>query len=77
MKIAIISDTDTSLPVRSLEEFDIRQVSITIHFGEEILKACSDITDEQLVERVIKEGVLPTTAAPSPRGFFHCLPGSL
>ncbi len=69
MKIAIISDTDTSLPVRSLEEFDIRQVSITIHFGEEILKACSDITDEQLVERVIKEGVLPTTAAPSPGDF--------
>lgn len=69
MKIAIISDTDTSLPVRSLEEFDIRQVSITIHFGEETLKACSDITDEQLVERVKKEGVLPTTAAPSPGDF--------
>jgi len=69
MTIAIISDTDTSLPARSLDEFDIRQVSITIHFGEEILKACSDITDEQLVERVKKEGVLPTTAAPSPGDF--------
>jgi DegV family protein with EDD domain len=69
MKIAIISDTDTSLPVRSLEEFDIRQVSITIHFGEEILKACSDITDEQLVERVKRDGILPTTAAPSPGDF--------
>ncbi len=69
MKIAIISDTDTSLPVRSLEEFGIRQVSITIHFGEEILKACSDITDEQLVERVKREGILPTTAAPSPGDF--------
>ncbi len=69
MKIAIISDTDTSLPASTLGEFDIRQVSITIHFGEEILKACSDITDEQLVERVKKEGVLPTTAAPSPGDF--------
>lgn len=69
MKIAIISDTDTSLPASTLEEFDIRQVSITIHFGEEILKACSDITDEQLVERVKKEGALPTTAAPSPGDF--------
>ncbi len=69
MKIAIISDTDTSLPASTLGEFDIQQVSITIHFGEEILKACSDITDEQLVERVKKEGVLPTTAAPSPGDF--------
>lgn len=69
MKIAIISDTDTSLPEQSLKEFDIKQVSITIHFGEEILKACSDITDEQLVERVNREGVLPTTAAPSPGDF--------
>ncbi len=69
MAIAIISDTDTSLPQKSLDEFGIRQVSITIHFGEEILKACSDITDEELVERVNREGVLPTTAAPSPGDF--------
>jgi len=69
MSIAIISDTDTSLPASSLDEFDIIQVSITIHFGEEILKACSDITDEQLVARVEKDGILPTTAAPSPGDF--------
>jgi DegV family protein with EDD domain len=69
MAIAIISDTDTSLPASSLNEYGIRQVSITIHFGEEILKACSDITDEQLVERVKREGKLPTTAAPSPGDF--------
>ncbi|MCJ7718036.1 MAG: DegV family EDD domain-containing protein, partial [Anaerolineales bacterium] len=69
MTIAIISDTDTSLPSSSLDEYGIRQVSITIHFGEEILKACSDITDEGLVERVQREGKLPTTAAPSPGDF--------
>lgn len=69
MAIAIISDTDTSLPQESLDKFQISQVSITIHFGNEILKACSDITDEELVERVIREGVLPTTAAPSPGDF--------
>lgn len=69
MTIAIISDTDTSLPQSTLDEFGIRQVSITIHFGEEILKACSDITDEELVERVNRDKVLPTTAAPSPGDF--------
>jgi DegV family protein with EDD domain len=69
MGIAIISDTDTSLPQSSLEEYGIKQVSITIHFGEEILKACSEITDQELVDRVEREGVLPTTAAPSPGDF--------
>ncbi len=69
MTIAIISDTDTSLPEESLNENGIRQVSITIHFGEEILKACSEITDEELVARVNRDGVLPTTAAPSPGDF--------
>jgi DegV family protein with EDD domain len=69
MTIAIISDTDTSLPQASLQEWDIDQVSITIHFGEEVLKACSEITDQELVDRVERDGVLPTTAAPSPGDF--------
>ena len=69
MGIAIISDTDTSLPQSSLDEYGIKQVSITIHFGEEILKACSEITDRELVERVNREGIMPTTAAPSPGDF--------
>jgi len=69
MTIAIISDTDTSLPKSSLDEFGIRQASITIHFGEEILKANLEITDEQLIQRVNKEGKLPKTAAPSPGDF--------
>jgi len=69
MAIAIISDTDSSLPQESLDKFGIDQVSITIHFGDEMLKACAGITDEELVERVIRDGVLPTTAAPSPGDF--------
>jgi len=69
MPIAIISDTDTSLPKDRLEEYGIIQVPITIHFGEEVLSACSDITDQGLVDRVERDGVLPTTAAPSPGAF--------
>ncbi len=69
MTIAIISDSDTSLPKSSLDEFGIRQASITIHFGEEILKANLEINDEQLIQRVKQEGKLPTTAAPSPGDF--------
>ena len=71
MTIAIISDTDTSLPKSSLDEFGIRQASITIHFGEEMLKANLEINDEQFIERVNREGKLPTTAAPSPGDFVE------
>ena len=71
MTIAIISDTDTSLPQSSLDEFGIVQVPITIHFGEEVLEACSEITDQGLVDRVERDGVLPTTAAPSPGAFSN------
>lgn len=69
MSIAIISDTDTSLPESTLQEWGITQAPITIHFGEEVLDACSEITDQGLVDRVNREGVLPTTAAPSPGVF--------
>ena len=69
MTIAIISDTDTSLPQGILDEYGIRQASITIHFGEEILKDCLEINAEQLIERVNRDGILPTTAAPSPGDF--------
>jgi DegV family protein with EDD domain len=69
MTIAIISDTDTSLPQSSLDRYGIDQVPITIHFGEEVLSACSEITDQGLVDRVERDGVMPTTAAPSPGAF--------
>ena len=69
MSIAIISDTDTSLPESILQEYGILQVPITIHFGEEVLDACSGITDQELVDRVNRDGIMPTTAAPSPGAF--------
>lgn len=69
MSIAIISDTDTSLPQESLDQYGITQVPITIHFGEDVMDACSEITDRGLVERVERDGVPPTTAAPSPGAF--------
>ena len=69
MSIAIISDTDTSLPQNILDEYMIDQVPITIHFGDEVLAACDEITDQGMVDRVEQEGVVPTTAAPSPGAF--------
>jgi DegV family protein with EDD domain len=67
--IAIITDTDASLPAELANRHGIRQVSILVHFGEETLKTGEEIDDATLFARVDREGVLPTTSAPSPGQF--------
>jgi DegV family protein with EDD domain len=67
--IAIITDTDASLPTDIAARYSIRQVPINIHFGEETLGTGIEIDDAQLFARVDREGKLPTTSAPSPGQF--------
>jgi len=67
--IAIITDTDASLPAEIAARHGIRQVPIMIHFGEETLKTSEEIDDATLFARVDREGKLPTTSAPSPGQF--------
>jgi DegV family protein with EDD domain len=67
--IAIITDTDSSLPADIAARHEIWQVPITIHFGEEMYRTGKDMDDAQLFARVNREGRLPTTSAPSPGDF--------
>jgi DegV family protein with EDD domain len=69
--IAIVTDTDSSLPLDLAEVKDIRQVPINIHFGDKVFQTEIDIDDVRLFERIDKEGVLPTTSAPSPGQFVE------
>lgn len=68
-RIAIVTDSDASLPAEIAARYGIRQVPINVHFGDETLRTELDITDAQLFERVDREGVLPTTSAPAPGQF--------
>ena len=69
MTIAIITDTDSSLPPALAEKFHIQQVPISIQFGEDVFYTNVDIDDKQVFKRIDVEEKLPTTAAPSPGSF--------
>jgi DegV family protein with EDD domain len=68
-KIAIITDSDASLPADVAGEYGIRQVPITVQFGEEVFQTGIDIDDMRLFERIDRINKLPTTAAPPPGAF--------
>jgi len=68
-KTAIVTDTDAGLPDDIAARYEIQQVPILIHFGEETFTCGENINDVSLFERIDREGSLPTTSAPSPEGF--------
>jgi DegV family protein with EDD domain len=74
--IAIITDTDSSLPADVAARYEIRQVPITVHFGDEMYRTGVDIDDARLFARVNREGKLPTTSAPSPGDFAQAYQGA-
>lgn len=76
-QIAIITDTDASLPYDIAARYGIRQVPITIHFGQEVLKTGEEITDAQVFDRIDREGRLPKTSAPAPGHFAEAYQAAL
>ncbi len=70
MKIAVITDTDLSLPAGLAAEYGIRQVPVTIQFEDGSSFASGvDIDDRLLFEKIDRQKKLPTTAAPTPGAF--------
>jgi len=70
-KIAIVTDSDASLPQAVAAKWNIVQVPVNVHFGEETFCTSVDIDDAALFERIDREGALPTTSAPAPGVFMQ------
>lgn len=68
-KVAIITDSDSSIPPALAIKFNIPQVPITIHFDEESYTTNVDINDFELFELIDRKNKLPTTSAPPPGAF--------
>jgi len=68
-KIAIVTDTDSSLPVDLAEKYAIKQVPITINFEDSSYTSGVDIDDRLLFEIIDRQKKLPTTSAPPPSAF--------
>ena len=68
-KIAVITDSDSSLPADLAARYQIQQVPIAVQFGSQSFRTEIDMDDVALFARVDQENKLPTTAAPSPGDF--------
>jgi DegV family protein with EDD domain len=69
--IAIVTDTDSSLPADLAARYGICQVPITVQFGTASFETGLDMDDAALFARVDREGKLPTTSAPAPGKFVQ------
>lgn len=68
-KISIITDTDSSLPQEMASKYNILQVPISIHMGDDLSGTDHTINNEELFAKIDEAKKLPTTAAPTP-GIF-------
>lgn len=68
-KIAIITDTDSSIPVSLAQKYGIQQAPITIHFEDKSYTSGLDIDDRLVFQIIDQRKKLPTTSAPSPGAF--------
>jgi len=69
LPIAVVTDTDSSLPAAIAAQYGIQQVPINIHFDQDTFQTGVDIDDAAVFARIDRDGKLPTTSAPTPGQF--------
>lgn len=68
-KIKIITDSTLDLPISLIREKDIDVLPLLINFGEESYLDGVEINTHEMLERIDKENILPTTAQITPNRF--------
>lgn len=65
-KIAIVTDSNSSIPRSLAAQKGITIVPAIVQFGEEAFLSEETISEAQVFDRIDREGKLPKTAAPAP-----------
>ena len=68
-KIKIITDSTLDLPSDLIKEKDIEVLPLLINFGEESYLDGVEINTREMLDRIAKENILPTTAQLTPNRF--------
>ena len=68
-KIKIITDSTLDLPSDIVKEKDIEVLPLLINFGEESYLDGVEINTREMLDRIAKENILPTTAQVTPNRF--------
>ena len=68
-KIKIITDSTLDLPSDLIKEKDIEVLPLLINFGEESYLDGVEINTREMLDRIAKENILPTTAQVTPNRF--------
>lgn len=71
-KIKIIADSTCDLPKEYIEKYNIEVMPVLINFGEESYLDGVEITRDEMMERIERDNVLPTTAQITPIRFEEC-----
>lgn len=69
--IAVITDTDSSLPEHIARNYQIEQVPITLHIDGTSYQAGVDLDDHAMFKAIEATGDYPTTAAPAPDAYVR------
>ncbi|MBM4443669.1 MAG: DegV family protein [Chloroflexi bacterium] len=69
MTVRVVTDSTADIPPEILKELDIAVVPIHVVFGENSYRDRVDIGEDEFYHRLSLDGVLPTTAVPSPKDF--------
>ena len=68
-KIKIITDSTLDLPSDIIKEKDIEVLPLLINFGEESYLDGLEINTKEMLDRIERENILPTTAQVTPNRF--------
>ena len=69
MKVKIVTDSGSDIPLELAKKLDITVVPVYIYFGDKAYKDGVDIGPDELYKRLVEGPVYPTTTQPIPADF--------